>query len=77
MCATWFDNSTCLLLLVTGQWRSSTLRLSGSSSGSNGSVRTIGALSEVWVGRRRDVDSGSDWGEDLRTKDRDPVLRWI
>ena len=28
---------------------------------------SIGALSEVWVGDRRDAGSGSDWGEHLRT----------
>ena len=28
---------------------------------------SIGALSEVWVGGRRDDDSDSDWGEHLRT----------
>jgi hypothetical protein len=29
---------------------------------------SIGSLSEVWVGGRRDAGSGSDWGEHLRTK---------
>ncbi len=28
---------------------------------------SIGTLSEVWVGGRRDVGSDSDWGEHLRT----------
>ena len=28
---------------------------------------SIGTLSEVWVGGRRDADSDSDWGEHLRT----------
>jgi hypothetical protein len=28
---------------------------------------SIGALSEVWVGGRRDTNSGSDWGKHLRT----------
>ncbi len=28
---------------------------------------SIGALSEVWVGGRRGTDSGSDWGDHLRT----------
>ena len=27
---------------------------------------SIGVLSEVWVGGRRDTGSGSDWGEHLR-----------
>ena len=50
------------------------LRLSGSSSGRNGSVRvyrsvirTLCSLSEVWVGGRRGAGSGSDWGEHLST----------
>jgi hypothetical protein len=60
------------------------LRLSGSSSGSNGSVRVYRSdMRTLWStvggveGGRRDAVSDSDWGEYLRTKGRDPVLRWI
>ncbi len=34
---------------------------------------SIGALSEVWVGGRRDAGSDSDWGEHLRTTGPGPL----